>query len=422
VVGRRRPCSTFTDGSRHVGGACPIPAGPARGAASCSTRRRPSSRVGPVPARPAAPAERDRLLPHRHDRAGREHAGVPRRARELRRLRQGQRRVRAGITSTPASASRPPRRRSPDPGVQRPGGSTASTLLENDYWLPAATLTWEVTPDLQVRLSGSKTIARPQFRELIYQPYFDPRATAQYLGNPLLVDSELWNGEARLEYYFAPEQKLSGALFYKKIDNPIESFVTQFSGFFTTSYANAPEAQLFGVELEGPSTSTSRFLPQSRRLVVVGNYTYTKSEAEGRRGDPVAVFASSSTDATDFFRDGSPLTGQSDHLVNLQVGLESAGPAVAADLPADLRQRARRQPRPQRHSAAARHHRGARLPARLRDARGLRRSSSQAFEARSRSATSSAAHDEFQEAATTRIDDQHLRRRHDVRGSISVTF
>ena len=37
----------------------------------------------------------------------------------------------------------------------------------------------------------------------------------------------------------------------------------------------------------------------------------------------MAVFASSSTDATDFFRDGSPLTGQSDHLVNLQVGIEA---------------------------------------------------------------------------------------------------
>jgi hypothetical protein len=36
----------------------------------------------------------------------------------------------------------------------------------------------------------------------------------------------------------------------------------------------------------------------------------------------VAVFASSSTNALDFFTNGSPLTGQSDHLVNLQFGLE----------------------------------------------------------------------------------------------------
>ncbi len=204
-----------------------------------------------------------------------------------------------------------------------PSGSTAATNLKNDYWLPAATLTWEVASDIQARLSASKTIARPQFRELIYQPYFDPESNRQYLGNPLLVDSELWNAEARLEYYFAPEQKLSGALFYKKIDNPIESFVTQFSGFFTTSYANAPEAQLYGVELEATKYFDLAFLPDSRRLVLVGNYTYTKSELKVAPGDPVAVFASSSTDATDFFRDGSPLTGQSDHLVNLQVGIES---------------------------------------------------------------------------------------------------
>ncbi|MFZ5726043.1 MAG: TonB-dependent receptor domain-containing protein, partial [Pseudomonadota bacterium] len=48
-------------------------------------------------------------------------------------------------------------------------GSSAivTTNLNNDYWLPAVTLTWEVAPDMQLRLNGSKTIARPQFRELI---------------------------------------------------------------------------------------------------------------------------------------------------------------------------------------------------------------------------------------------------------------
>ena len=204
-----------------------------------------------------------------------------------------------------------------------PSGSTASTLLENEYWLPAATLTWEVIPDLQVRLSGSKTIARPQFRELIYQPYFDPESNRQYLGNPLLVDSELWNGEVRAEWYFAPDQRLSGALFYKKIDRPIEAFVTQLSGFFTTSYANAPEAELLGGEVEVQKYFDLGFLPDARRLVLVGNYTYTQSELKVAPDDTVAVFASSSTQATDFFRGGAPLTGQSDHLVNLQVGLES---------------------------------------------------------------------------------------------------
>ena len=40
-------------------------------------------------------------------------------------------------------------------------------------------------------------------------------------------------------------------------------------------------------------------------------------------GDTTSVFGASSSIATDYLRDGAPLTGQSDHLVNLQPGLES---------------------------------------------------------------------------------------------------
>jgi outer membrane receptor protein involved in Fe transport len=60
----------------------------------------------------------------------------------------------------------------------------------------------------------------------------------------------------------------------------------------------------------------------SRRVVVIANYTYSKSKIHVSANDPVAVFAASSTKATDYFRDGASLTGQSDHLANLQIGLE----------------------------------------------------------------------------------------------------
>src|SRR3546814_20978675 len=48
-----------------------------------------------------------------------------------------------------------------------------STKVENIYWLPAATLTWNFAEDMQFRLHASKTIARPQFRELAPQQYLD---------------------------------------------------------------------------------------------------------------------------------------------------------------------------------------------------------------------------------------------------------
>ncbi len=200
------------------------------------------------------------------------------------------------------------------------------TELKKQYWLPAATLTWQIQPDLQVRLSASKTIARPQFRELIYQPYFDPESNRQYLGNPLLTDSQLYNGEARVEWYFAPEQRVSVAGFYKKIKRPIEAFVSLLSDNLVTSYANAPEAQLYGAEVEAQKyfdLSPVGGWFKDRRAVAIVNYTYSKSKLSVTDADKVAVFAAASSLATDYFRDGSPLTGQSDHLVNLQFGFEN---------------------------------------------------------------------------------------------------
>ncbi|MBB4857555.1 outer membrane receptor protein involved in Fe transport [Novosphingobium chloroacetimidivorans] len=202
-----------------------------------------------------------------------------------------------------------------------------SPTLRKEYWLPAATITYQVQPDLQVRLSASKTIARPQFRELIYQPFFDPDSNRQYLGNPLLTDSQLYNAEARVEWYFAPDQRLSLSGFYKKIKNPIESYVFTLSDDLITSYANAPEAQLYGAEVELQKyfdLGASGGWFADRRAVVVANYTYSNSKLKVGADDQVAIYPqAAATSATDFFRDGAPLTGQSDHLVNLQLGLEN---------------------------------------------------------------------------------------------------
>ncbi|RAK52180.1 TonB-dependent receptor domain-containing protein [Phenylobacterium deserti] len=206
-----------------------------------------------------------------------------------------------------------------------PGASLAETDLDNDYVLPAATLTWDFHQDMQLRLNGSKTLARPQFRELIYQFYFDPDSNRMYRGNPLLVDSELTNAEARWEWYFGANQHLSAAAFYKKIENPIEAFVSGES--LTTSFANAPQAELYGFEVEAEKrfdlSGWSNPFMASRRLVLRGNYTFSDSSLKVSEGDQVAVFASSSTRAADYFRDGAPMTGQSDHLVNLEIGLEN---------------------------------------------------------------------------------------------------
>ncbi|WP_375396774.1 TonB-dependent receptor domain-containing protein [uncultured Sphingomonas sp.] len=206
-----------------------------------------------------------------------------------------------------------------------PTASLAGTALKRNYWLPAATLTYKLTDQMQLRLNASKTIARPQFRELIYQLYYDPDSNRQYRGNPLLVDSQLYNAEARFEWYFAPQQRFSIAGFYKRIDKPIETFASFSDNAVVSSFANAPKADLYGGEVEAVKYFDLGGLGavfDTRRLVVSANYTYTKSKIKVTANDTVAVFAVSSTRATDFFVDGSPLTGQSDHLANLEIGFE----------------------------------------------------------------------------------------------------
>src|SRR3546814_6279011 len=88
-------------------------------------------------------------------------------------------------------------------------GVTPSQQIREEYWLPAATLTVEAAKDAQLRLSASKTIARPQFRELIAQPYVDIESNRFYRGNPFLKDSELWNADVRGEWYMGRDERRS---------------------------------------------------------------------------------------------------------------------------------------------------------------------------------------------------------------------
>jgi len=207
--------------------------------------------------------------------------------------------------------------------------SGAGTQLDNDYVLPAITLTYKFGENMQVRANASKTIARPQFRELMFQAYYDPESNRAFRGNPLLVDSEFTNAELRYEWYFASDQQLSVAGFWKKIDKPIEAFTGFNDNNPVTSFANAPSANLYGVEFESQKYFDMDLIFDtpffaSRKAVLIGNYTWSKSKIKVGSGDTTTVFGTAVQPATNFFRDGSQLTGQSEHLANIQIGLEDS--------------------------------------------------------------------------------------------------
>ncbi|WP_407352256.1 TonB-dependent receptor domain-containing protein [Luteimonas sp. R10] len=213
---------------------------------------------------------------------------------------------------------------------------TSPEPLRNDYFLPAATLTWNFADNQQIRFGASKTIARPQFRELAPQQYQDPDNDRLFYGNPYLVDSELLNLDVRYEWFFGAGEYFTVGGFYKDIDNPIESNVNFAGGTTFQSFLNAPAATLYGAEIEAKKYFDLPIEANwwgDNRLYFSGNYTWSNSEVEVKEGDTVHPYGfAQPVDAALFVRDGSQLQGQSDHIANLQVGIESETTRTQATL------------------------------------------------------------------------------------------
>ncbi len=203
------------------------------------------------------------------------------------------------------------------------------TRIDNDYTLPALTLTWNFADDLQLRLGYSETIARPQFRELSEATYFDTESSRTYRGNSGLVDSEFTNYDARLEYYMGRNQFVTGAAFFKEIENPIEEQINELSSLvYQTTYINAPKAELFGFELEYRNRFDMPFEGtwwQDRDWIFSTNYTFTSAELVVGPSD--LIFSGSENRdilASDLgLSDGDKLQGTPENIFNLQFGWES---------------------------------------------------------------------------------------------------
>ena len=204
----------------------------------------------------------------------------------------------------------------------------APTGIEEQYYLPSLTATWNFAEDQQLRFGASQTIGRPQFRELAPQSYIDPESDREFTGNPFLVDTELLNIDARYEWFFARQQYLTAGVFFKDIDRPVESVVVLTGDQRQQTFLNAPRATIFGAELEAKKffefpDSGSSFIA-NKRWLVQANYTYSNSEVQVEPGDFVRTVGGggSDEDATFYIEDGSRLQGQSEHVANLQLGWE----------------------------------------------------------------------------------------------------
>jgi iron complex outermembrane receptor protein len=181
-----------------------------------------------------------------------------------------------------------------------PGQQTVSSIfcgacgiehVNHKYWdiLPSANFTYDIRPDLLLRLSAARVMSRPGYAQLAGAfTLNDTILTGTAGGNPLLKPTRAWEYNAGLEWYYGKQSLLSATFFYLDIS----SYITQatFTGFYTTLQhpqganftitgpVNGPGGTNKGIELNWQQ-------PLGYGFGVIANYTY--ADAKNRNGGPI---------------------------------------------------------------------------------------------------------------------------------------
>jgi hypothetical protein len=123
--------------------------------------------------------------------------------------------------------------------------------------LPSLNLSYNLDKT-KYRFSVSKTLARPEFREVANFAYYDFVRNAQILGNSNLEKTDIYNVDMKWELYPTMGENISVSLFGKQFIRPIEQIVADGSvpSNLLLTYTNPDDALLYGVELEFRKTIT----------------------------------------------------------------------------------------------------------------------------------------------------------------------
>jgi hypothetical protein len=175
-------------------------------------------------------------------------------------------------------------------------------------WLPGVNLTYKLNPRTNIRLSGSQTVVRPEFRELSPFAFYDFELGATVVGNKKLQRTKITNLDLRYELYPRPGELITFGVFYKYFKDPIELyFNTSGAGSSNTfNFANVDHAQGYGVEFE--ARKKLDFIGALQNFTLTSNVSYIYNRVKGLNVD-------------------RPMQGQSPYLLNfgLQYDLEPLG-------------------------------------------------------------------------------------------------
>jgi outer membrane receptor protein involved in Fe transport len=170
--------------------------------------------------------------------------------------------------------------------------------------LPSLNLAYNLSDRSLIRLAYSKTVNRPEFRELAPFLFYQFEYNLNIGGKRDLKTAKIDNIDLRWEMYPNPGELISFGAFYKYFQDPIEFVQVNAGGNLQFSYQNAPKAYVYGLELELRKSLASLGVSRILRNTSINlNSSLIKSEVD--MGEGII-----------FQERRRPLQGQSPYVIN----------------------------------------------------------------------------------------------------------
>jgi outer membrane receptor for ferrienterochelin and colicin len=185
------------------------------------------------------------------------------------------------------------------------GGFEIGSELGNIDVLPSLLINTKLTDAQTLRFAVSRTLSRPEYRELSPVTFRDVLGGVSVTGNSKLQRALINNVDVRYEWFPTNYEVFSVSLFTKEFMNPIERVEQATSGAYQATFQNAITAFNYGVELEARKQLLTH-------LTTFSNITLMKSSVELDTMQALTV--------TDVRR---PLVGQAPYVVNAGITYSS---------------------------------------------------------------------------------------------------
>jgi len=172
-------------------------------------------------------------------------------------------------------------------------------------FLPSVNFIYSLTKKQNLRLSASKTLNRPEFRELAPFLFYDNATKMNTSGDPTLKITDIINADLRYEIFPGKAQLFSVSAFYKDFTNPIE---LQAQANNSNQYKNANSGTNSGMELEYRTLLSSMF--GSENTKILNDLTLFTNLAIIRSKVDISNLVSSAS------LEDTPMQGQSPYVFN----------------------------------------------------------------------------------------------------------